>query len=156
MTELRAWLAASDTRALAWTLFGEGRGEPIEGRIAVASVVRNRARTKYCGDSIAAACLWPRQFSCWNDGPDENHAHLTAVVRAFAGGGVPPWSDAEHAIYDETCWIATGIVEGYIRDRVSGARHYMTARQFETDPKWASGRTPVARIGRHVFFAGIQ
>jgi N-acetylmuramoyl-L-alanine amidase len=155
VSDVRTWVKASDLRALSLTLYGEGRGEPIEGRIAIGSIIRNRAKTRYCGESIAAVCLWPWQFSCWNPGADENHAHLLAVAQALAAGGPPPWTGLERGIYDETCWVASGLLEGLIRDRVAGARHYMTLRQFTEDPKWARGRTPAARIGRHVFFAGV-
>lgn len=155
MTDLTAWLRAEDARALALTLYGEGRGEPIEGRVAIGSVIRNRARTGYCGKTIAEVCLYPSQFSCWNGGTDENHAHLMALARSLADGGPPPWNALERTIYDETCWIASGLVGGMIRDRVAGARHYMTVAQFELNPKWARGKKPVAQIGRHVFFTGI-
>jgi spore germination cell wall hydrolase CwlJ-like protein len=156
MTDLAAWLRAEDLRALTLTLYGEGRGEPLEGRVAIGNVIRNRARTRYMGKTVAEVCLWPWQFSCWNPGADENHAHVVAVARALADGGPPPWSALERAVYDETCWIASGLVDGMIRDNVKGSRHYMTVAQFETDPKWAKGRTPTARAGHHVFFAGIK
>lgn len=157
MTDLVPWLKSSDARALSLTLWGEARGEPIEGRVAVASVIRNRARARYRGQTIAEVCLWPAQFSCWSpNGGAANYAHLMGVARALADGGVPPWSDVERAIYDETCWIASGIVEGLIRDRVRGATHYLTESLFvSTPPTWAKGVVPVCRVGRHVFLAGV-
>src|SRR5206468_12010195 len=50
---------------LAATLVGECRGEPIEGIIGVANVIRNRA---FAADStLKEICLAPKQFSCWNE-----------------------------------------------------------------------------------------
>ena len=37
MSDIVQWLLADEVRALALTLYGEARGEPVEGRIAVAS-----------------------------------------------------------------------------------------------------------------------
>lgn len=61
-------LTAGDIDILARTIYGEARGEPWEGKIAVAWVVRNRAeRGGWWGDTIREVCLKPWQFSCWNE-----------------------------------------------------------------------------------------
>jgi spore germination cell wall hydrolase CwlJ-like protein len=158
VTDLFTWLAASDRRALALTLYGEARSEPIEGRIAVASVIRNRAARKFRGRSIADVCLYPSQFSCWSPrGGSENYAHLTAIATAMAAHVSPEWSAMERSIYEETAWIAEGILSGVIRDRVHRALYYMTTKQFESyPPRWAVGATPVAVVGSHSFFRELH
>ena len=155
---LISWLRADDARCLALTLHGEARGEPIEGRVAVGCVIRNRARAKYRGTTIADVCLWPSQFSCWGrSGGEDNYAHLTGVAAALMAGTPPPWSEAERLIYLETNWIANGLVSGIIRDRVKSATHYVTRRLYVTDrPVWLKGVEPVCEVGSHCFFAGLK
>lgn len=160
--QLVAWLKADDTRALTWTLFGEARSEPIEGRIAVGCVIRNRARRQFRGTTIAEVCFWPWQFSCWREqGGAANFAHLVSLVRAFRDGGPPPWSAVDRAIFDETCWIASGLVTGFIRDRVAGSLFYYApaAMPKGKPPAWAvrDGQpiTPTAVVGAHRFFAQV-
>ena len=41
-TTVQEGVALTDTQILLLTLWGEGRGEPIEGRVAIGSVIRNR------------------------------------------------------------------------------------------------------------------
>jgi hypothetical protein len=151
LTDLFTWLAASDRRAL--TLYGEARGEVVEGRIAVASVIRNRAARKFRGTTIADVCLYPGQFSCWSPrGGTENYHHVVSVGTAIADHTAPHWSPLEAAIYAETEWIVDGILMGLVRDRVRGAIYYMTADLFYTHPpRWAVGAAPVAVVGNHVF-----
>lgn len=49
------------------TVYQEAAGEPYEGKLAVAEVIRNRAEQKYQSDgTIAGTVLWPLQFSGWN------------------------------------------------------------------------------------------
>ena len=155
--ELEAWLRADQPRCLALTLHGEGRSEPIWGRIAIGTSIRNRVKAGYRGGSFAEVCLWPSQYSCWKpaQGPD-NYAHVTAVATALMNGVAPPWTEVERLIFVETTWIANGIVSGVIRDYTKGSRHYMTERQFLTDPKWAEGVEPACRIGSHCFFVNLR
>lgn len=153
VTDLLTWLAASDRRALTLTLHGEARSEPVEGRISVGCVIRNRAHRRFRGSSIADVCLYPSQFSCWSPrGGVENYTHLMAVATAVAAQISPDWTAVERAIYEETEWIAEGLISGAIRDRVKGALYYMTTDLFyRHPPKWAIGAVPVAVVGNHVF-----
>ena len=157
LDELRKRL--SDREALAFTLFGEARGEPIEGRIAVGSVIRNRAETHYRGTTIAEVCLWTRQFSCWwPDQGESNHRFLLEIVEARLRGGPVPWSSREREVYAECVWVAEGIVSRLILDRVHGARHYYAPKGMKpagTVPIWARGLEPVATVGKHLFFVGV-
>ncbi|HSO43463.1 MAG TPA: cell wall hydrolase, partial [Rhodospirillales bacterium] len=59
---------ATAERALAATIWGEARGESEEGKLAVASVIANRAtRPGWWGRDIRSVCLATAQFSCWWD-----------------------------------------------------------------------------------------
>lgn len=50
------------------TIYGEAAGEPMEGKLAVAHVIRNRMRFKYQSDgTVVGTVLKPFQFSMWSD-----------------------------------------------------------------------------------------
>lgn len=152
--DLRAWLLAHPLETLALTLYGEARGEPVEGRIAVGSVIRNRAARGYRGGTIAEVCLYPLQFSCWQPvGGVANYTHVIGLAERMAAGQAPQWATVKQAeIFAETAWIAEGLIRGVIRDRVAGARHYLARYLYESrPPKWARGAPVICEVGGHVF-----
>ena len=74
---------------LARTIYGEARGEGLEGMEAVALVVINRVKAKkwFTGydlingvkiPSVAQTCLKRAQFSCWNKN-DANYPLLKKI-----------------------------------------------------------------------------
>ena len=125
-------MTRDDLWILAKTIWAEARGEPLEGQIAVANVILNRARQGgWWGDDIAEVCCKPKQFSCWNKG-DPNRARMDGLElqdRAFA----------------RAVSVASGAWAG---DTTGGATHYHTTA---IAPSWAAGHEPSARIGNHVF-----
>lgn len=153
MTDQEVLDALTGPQALACTMIGEAGGDgkdgsSVEERIAVACVVRNRARerNKY-GDSIKAVCLKRWQFSCWNVG-DPVRPRIMAMALRYATNQ-PQMS----ALHDETLYLAEGVASGVVLDRVAGANHYLTEALYKTaPPKWAKLTAPVARVGAHLFF----
>lgn len=141
----------TDADFLALTCWGEGRSEPIEGRIAIACVIRNRLKTGRWGATYESVCLAPWQFSCWHaDGGVANYHALLTLKAAIEDGH--PISDA---LFLESRWIADGIVAGVVLDRVKHAQHYHVV-DMQPVPTWARGQVPVVTIGRHAFYAGIR
>jgi len=68
-----------DLWIFAKTIWAEARGEPLEGQIAVANVILNRARQGgWWGDDVAGVCCKPKQFSCWNES-DPNRAKMDGL-----------------------------------------------------------------------------
>lgn len=149
---LKAALGEFDTLWL--TLWAESRSEPIEGQVAVGSVIRNRAiygAGKY-GMGIKGVCLKPSQFSCWNPGTDTNHVRLMEMAARI----VDDHSLRSTLVYDDVTrqiqWIAQGLMGGQCRSNVGLANHYLTTDLFtRKPPSWARGRTPVAVKGAHTF-----
>jgi N-acetylmuramoyl-L-alanine amidase len=145
----------TDGQIFALTLWAEGRGEPIEGRIAIACVIRNRMFHGKWGDTYGKVCLAPYQFSCWRpQGGLENYKVLQALALKVSKG--EPTADP---IYLECTWVARGIMDEVIRDRVKGATHYYSPEGMiprDRVPSWALGLEPVAIIGRHLFFKGVK
>lgn len=150
----------SDLDALARTLWGEARGEPRPGRVAVAWVIRNRAqRTNlpfFAGPLLGRAgavqrvCHAPWQFSCWNKG-DPNRAQILALTPAQLAG--------ERAVAVEvleterTGEASSGTSQS---DPTRSADHYHTIDRpgwaAEWPPRWARDYREVARVGHHVFY----
>ncbi len=131
---------------LARTIFGEARGEPHEGLIAVACVVLNRVKVaqkrggKYWwGHDIITVCQKPYQFSCWNRS-DPSYKRLLEVT--------------EKNIHFATCLrIARRAVIGTLKDNTNGATHY---HADYVSPYWAQGERPIKTIGRHIFYKLVE
>jgi len=132
-------LTPGDLDILARTVYGEARGEPYEGKKAVAHVIINRTTFKI-GDrdhSIAAAALRWLQFSAWNES-DPNRAQMEKVT--LADKSFRECMRAALEAFDEP-------------DPTVGSRHYHTRG---VTPSWSRGTAPVIQIGNHVFFNNIR
>lgn len=153
MTDADVMAALSDFDALWLTLYGEVRSEPIEGIVAVASVIRNRVGKRF-GDSYKVVCLAPKQFSCWNDGTDANHARLMEKARLVVGDYAERSTQSPDPIVRQLKFLAQGIMNGDLLDRSKHADHYMTTELFiAKPPAWAEKQTPTCYVGAHAFFA---
>lgn len=128
-----------DIDAMVRTLYGEARGEPLEGQQAVAWVIRNRVEwpsaPHWWGRTVTAACHCPKQFSCWNS----NDPNLIKVMQLPAGS--PEYQQLEH--------VARAVCGGEIDDLSIGASHYEVTG---THASWGLSHEPVTTIGRHVFY----
>lgn len=149
-------LKLSETQILAVTLYGEARSEPVEGVIAVASVIRNRVnadlgndgKADWWGEGFKGVCLARRQFSCWApEGGPGNFAKVEALVTKLSAGDA-----VTDARYIECAWIATGVIKGWCRDTVKGATHYHTVQMIPR-PSWAQALVPVTQVRNHLFYA---
>lgn len=131
---------------LALTIWGEARGEEVEGQIAVGNVIANRSFKQ--NKPIKDICLAPKQFSCWNDS-DPNKAYLLNMADDFN----------EYVRKDKTLkqcyWIAQGIVSSTFIDNTRDAHNYMTVSLFNSPkrPSWASAPKNTHIIGQHIFFS---
>ena len=121
---------------LARTIYGEARGEAIEGKAAVANVILNRvSKGGWWGDTIESVCRHPWQFSCWN----ENDPNLHKLRRV---------TTADMTFHE--CVIIAGLaVVGLLKDNTDGATHYVAAG---VNPKWMRELIPCVEIGAHKFF----
>lgn len=146
---LIAFLAPlADEAILGLTLFGEARGEPIEGIIAVGHVIRNRSKDskKRWPDSLRGVCLQKHQFSCWAEGGGKaNHDAVIAAAQSLLV------KDAPSELLEQCAWVALGIANGALLDNSKGANHYHTI-QMRPRPSWAQAHVPVLQKGNHVFY----
>ena len=138
-----------DTDILARTVYGEARGEGLEGMEAVACVILNRykARKWFTGyivrqgqkiPSIAQTCLKKYQFSCWNKN-DPNAIKIQKV-------------DTSDALFCQCLVVAKAAISGELKDFTNGATYYHT-RQIK--PVWAQKHTPCYEVKNHLFYNDI-
>lgn len=137
-------MTPADLDIVARTIWGEARGESLEGKIAVGWIIRNRAdNPKWWSrnpddipdDTPAAVCRDPAQFSCWLES-DPNRAKLLAVT-------------VTDAAFRECLMVTAGVLSGNMADPTGGANHY---HAMSVAPRWAVGRQPDARVGNHLFY----
>lgn len=148
--------ALTDPQLLTLTLYGETRGEPIEGQIAVGCVIRNRVQIGRWGASYAKVCLAPWQFSCWRpEGGRDNYETVIEAAQMLAKSTTLP----DDALLRQCAWVAQGVIGAWILDTVREATHYYAPAAMVpagSVPKWAINLTPVAKKGQHLFFAGVR
>lgn len=130
---------------LARTIFGEARGESVEGMEAVANVIQNRVKIAqkkgryWWGNNIIGVCQKPYQFSCWNK-DDPSYKRLLEVTD-------------KNIHFATALRIARRAVINALRDRTYGATHY---HADYVSPFWAKGEKPVKTIGRHIFYKLVE
>ncbi len=131
----------TDVEALTLTIWGEARGEPIEGKIAVAMVIRNRVTERYRGDSTyLGVCTARAQFSAWT----EEVAQMREAEIELEGRHLDPMLK----LCEE---IARATIAGLLADNTGGANHYLTLHLYRTEPpSWAKGVTG-RTIGSQIF-----
>lgn len=138
-----AFRALDEARLLALCLWGEARGETMAGKIAVASVIVNRAKAGgWFGATVRDVILKPKQFSCFNAG-DPNHIPLCLRAQLWNH-----YIQKDKALRE--CFrIAEGVLSGAVKGNVGGATHYKTTACAAS---WAASMERVAVIGNHEFF----
>lgn len=136
------FLALTNDQILAVCLYGEARGEPREGKIAVASVIKERVhRGGWYGEGYHGVILKPKQFSCFNTG-DPNFPKLFDIAGDFST------HVQKNSSLAECHEIARGIIGGEIKPSVC-ATHYKT---LSCKAAWADKMHKIATCGAHEFY----
>ena len=135
----------SSNEILALTLYGEARGEIIDGQIAVACIIRNRTKS----NNYNEVCLAREQLSCWNSN-DPNYPILNEMASQLLMG-----QTIDNIYWVRCLWIAQGIISNYLKDITNGAKYYMTAKLFNSDasPNWAKTSFNRKQFGTQIFFS---
>lgn len=141
--------SAADIETLVRTVIGEAEGEGPLGQAAVAYVPINRLRTPgwwtrdrndgIPDDTIQAACLDPKQFSCWNGGP------RTDTIKQIRIGS---------SLYQRVLLVVLDVLSGKTPDPtlpLGGATHY---KVIGTKASWdrSTAGKPSLVLGKHIFF----
>lgn len=145
----------NDIVTVACTVYGEARGEPFEGKVAVANVIMNRVKSPgWWGKDITSVCLAPWQFSCWNSN-DPNRAIIETFRRSFMRKEMYGIKGAiRDSSFCECMSIAAAVIGGRLPDITEGSAHYYV--KAIPAPPWAKGKKPTVEIGSHLFFANID
>ncbi len=113
----------NDINLMANAVYGEARGEPYEGQVAVAAVILNRVKSPTFPNNVAGVIFEPRAFTAVADGQiwlTPNDTAKKAVMDAING-----WDPSGNAIYYFNPDTATSA--------------------------WIWSRPQIKRIGKHIF-----
>lgn len=140
------------------TLWGEARGEPIEGQVAAAMVIQNRLKSGkwFGGDSYSEvlsrwaqfSALWPTLSSA------VGYSEVLDMAGVYYRG--ERVEGPRDALVRQLLYVVDGVMGERIIDNTYGATHYYAPRVVGR-PNWAvaPGRKTVT-IGRHDFWAGVS
>lgn len=87
----------NDIQLMANAVYGEARGEPYEGQVAVAAVILNRVASPSFPDTVSGVIFEPRAFTAVADGQiwlTPNETAKEAVLDAING-----WDPSSNALY---------------------------------------------------------
>nr|WP_240628756.1 spore cortex-lytic enzyme [Bacillus salacetis] len=113
----------NDIQLMANAVYGESRGEPYEGQVAVAAVILNRVDSPSFPNTVAGVIFEPGAFTAVADGQiwlTPNEKAKEAVMDAIQG-----WDPSENAQYYFNPVTATS--------------------------KWIWSRPQIKKIGKHIF-----
>ncbi|RNB75027.1 spore cortex-lytic enzyme [Brevibacillus panacihumi] len=116
-------ISSNDLRLMANAVYGESRGEPYIGQVAVAAVILNRTKSPSFPNTPAAVIFEPRAFTAVADGQiwlTPNETASRAVQDALKG------------------WDPTG-----------GALYYFNPDTATSG--WIWSRPQIKKIGKHIF-----
>ncbi len=119
----RLGLSENDIQIMANAVYGEARGEPYEGQVAVAAVILNRVKSQSFPNTVYGVIFQPGAFTAVADG----QIYLT------------PNEKARQAVMDA--------ING--SDPSKGCLYYFNPSTATS--KWIWTRTQVLTIGKHIF-----
>lgn len=112
-----------DLQLMANAVYGEARGEPYEGQVAVVAVILNRLESPDFPNTISGIIFQPLAFTAVADGQiwlEPNERAKEAVIDAMNG-----WDPSENALY-------------YFNPKTATS-------------KWIWSRPQIKQIGEHIF-----
>ncbi|MFA5379813.1 MAG: cell wall hydrolase [Dehalococcoidia bacterium] len=140
---MKAFADLPDNEIMALTIYGEARGEPYLGKVAVGSVVLNRVDLKgWQGKTISEVCLKPYQFSCFLKS-DPNSMMLLDIAQDCAHEATV------NRVFAICMEVSDGLITGTV-DRITEGTHYHSTGIKV--PNWAYEMKRADKIGRHIFY----
>ena len=121
------YLTQSDIYLMSQVVYAESKGEPFEGKVAVASVILNRVLSPQFPDTVQEVIFQPYAFSCVVDGK------IT----------VEPSSECFDAVYDA--------IKGY--DPTGDALFFYNPETATCSWMKSVEKSDTTLIGQHLFFS---
>jgi spore germination cell wall hydrolase CwlJ-like protein len=121
---------SGDLKCLAQAVYFEARGEPIEGQLAVARVVINRAASGIYPSDYCSVVTQRKQFS-------------------FVRGGRIPRADESSEEWRRAKAVAQIAHQDLWKSEAGDALYFHASY---VHPGWASRKTQLARIDTHIFY----
>lgn len=122
-TNTPSGFSQNDIQLMANAVYGEARGEPYEGQVAVAAVILNRVESATFPNTVSGVIFEPGAFTAVADGQiwlTPNEGAKKAVLDAING------------------WDPTGNAQYYFNPDTATS-------------SWIWGRPQIKRIGKHIF-----
>jgi spore germination cell wall hydrolase CwlJ-like protein len=136
----------AEQKCLATMVYGEARGEPLDGKIAVAYSAVNRATKK----SVCDVVLAPKQYSIFNNNPALKAAATSLHIEPRQKNKI------DNESWERSVEVAKLVLAGKVSDPTDGATHYIADKVMKSKgyryPRWSKQYTQVAEIGGHRFF----
>lgn len=129
--QMQDWYKA----ALALVVWREARGEPHDGKVGVAAVIRNRVLATHLADQWDDVIERKWQFSS---------------MTAPGDGMLVQWPRDGDSTWVDSMNVAEGIFSGTTPDNTGGSTLYCNLSVCH--PAWADSSTPTVKIGNHSFF----
>lgn len=153
-----------DNTLFALCVWTEARGEPYEGKCAVARVIHNRMTQRYFSDgTVAGTVLAKDQFSAFYfdmvgghytrvcSTPEEAEARAEHMLPEAEAD--PTWSDCNRAVTDGAA--GSGYTGGPVWDRFAAEpRALLYCNMDVSQPAWATPSARICAIYSHTFFRG--
>ena len=135
------------------TVWGEARGESIDGQSAVMHVIQNRMKDRRWGNSYHSVLGAWAQFSClWESLDAPNFQSCVDVANALEFEACS--TGETDRLVQQIAWLVDGVIEEALIDNTFGSTHYYSTSI--KDPFWAKPPgVQVATIGRHKFWRGV-
>jgi len=128
-------ITLEDILILTRTIYGEARGEPWRGQLAVGLVVRNRAVQEHMGiTTVFGQCLAPNQFSVWW----QNNANTKETLS----------TGVDDPVMRKCADVAIMALRPDASDVTYGALYYAVKN---VQRHWMEGMSVTTTIGSHKF-----
>lgn len=132
------------------TLYGECRGEPIEGQIAVANVIKNRVKDGRWGPTYHRVLGAWAQFSClFPTLGGLNYQEVLKFAERIKAGKL------NHPREKQLAWIVDGLLDNQFGDNTGNATHYFSI--IIPAPRWTAPPSVYTGMkGHHKFYTKVK
>lgn len=132
-------IVPEEAYCLALNVYQEARGEPLEGKVAVANVVKNRVESSNYPNSYCEVVQQRRgnicQFSWYCDAYEHPVFYSMELPDAHA--------------FKTAVEISLKTMDNIILDNTEGSTHFHATY---VDPYWNKSLVRVAQFGNHIFY----